>query len=236
MSLMSATGRLPGRMPEVARRRGFGASASTVRRLDSTRWRDPRLAVGIVLMAASLLLGVRVIGAADDTVAVWSLRDDASAGTPLSLAELTVRRVHFDSRDEVNVYLSADSTPPPGVVLDHDVSGGELLAVSALRAPSDTSAAELPLAVAGGALPADLAAGDRVDVWVTPDPSGTESLAEAVLLLSGVAVVSLDTETALGGADGARVLIALDDAAVSGLDATLAQLSTGRVVLVRRSD
>ena len=47
------------------------APAPAVRRLRSSRWRDPRLAVGVVLVAASVVVGARVLAAADDTVAVW---------------------------------------------------------------------------------------------------------------------------------------------------------------------
>ena len=35
-------------------------------------WRDPRLWIGIVLVAASVVVGARVLAAADDTVQVWA--------------------------------------------------------------------------------------------------------------------------------------------------------------------
>lgn len=238
MSLMSATGRLTSRPPPAGLAPGVGRRESTVtaRRLGLTRWRDPRLAVGIVLMSASVILGVRVVDAADDTVPVWSLQEDMPAGSPLSASQLTERNVHFDGGDDAGLYLSADVEPPGGMVLDHDVNAGELLAVSSLRLGTDTSAAELPLAVATGSLPADLAPGDRVDVWVTPDPAGSGPPSDATEVLSDVSVVSLDTSSAaLGVGDATRILIALDNAAVADLGETLSRLSTGHVVLVRES-
>jgi hypothetical protein len=215
--------------------RGRVADTSTVpaRRLGSARWRDPRLAIGILLVAASVVLGARVIDAADDTVAVWSLRTDLPAGTAVTAADVTVTRVHFASSTEAGLYLSADGQLPPGAVLAHDVRAGELLAASTLSSPS-AAAAELPLAVPDGSLPADLGAGDRVDVWVTPDLSGADGVGKAVRVLTGVSVVSLDAaDTALSGGDATRVLIALDESAVAGLDDTLAQLASGSPVLVR---
>ncbi len=219
----------------AARSRGRVADTSTVpaRRLTSARWRDPRLAFGILLVAASVVLGVRVVDAADDTVAVWSLRTDLPAGTALSGEDVTVTRVHFASGSEAALYLSADGPLPSGVVLAHDVRAGELLAASTLRAPS-AAVAELPLSVPDGSLPADLAAGDRVDVWVAPEVTGAEAVSKAVRVLTGVSVVSLDAaDSALAGGDATRVLIALDESAVAALDDTLAQLAAGSPVLVR---
>ncbi len=237
MSHMSATGRLTSRPPSTGVAPGVvrGESTVTARRLGSARWRDPRLAVGIVLMSASVILGVRVVDAADDTVPVWSVQEDVSAGSPLTASQLTARHVHFDG-DDARLYLSADAALPRGMVLDHDVSAGELLAVSSLRLETDTSAAELPLAVSSGSLPADLAPGDLVDVWVTPDPAEPGPTSAAAEVLSEVSIVSLDTSSAaLGAGDATRILIALDDAAVAGLGETLSRLSSGQVVLVRKS-
>jgi len=227
-------------MVGAARSRATDApsGAVTARRLGAARWRDPRLAIGIVLVAASVVLGVRVVDAADDTVAVWSLRADAPAGTELSAADLVPARVHFASAEDAQLYLPAAEPVPADVVLGHDVAAGELLPVSALQPPSIPSA-ELPLAVPNGSLPADLAPGERVDVWVAPDPSSVGAgrgggTGRAVRVLSGVSVVSLETaDTALGGGDATRVLVALDDAAAASLDVTLARLATGSPVLVR---
>ena len=209
------------------------AASAPARRLQSARWRDPRLAVGVVLVAASVVLGARVIAAADDTVGVWSVRSDMSAGTVLTSADVAPTRIHFTSADAASPYLLADEPLPGDVVLAHDVRAGELLADSAL-VPQTAAAAELPLAVPDGSLPADLAPGDLVDVWVTPDEASAAGGGKAQRVLSAVTVVSLDTaDTALGGGDATRVLIALDESAAAGLDDTLATLAGGLPVLVR---
>lgn len=204
------------------------------RRLGSARWRDPRLAIGIVLVSASVVLGARVVDAADDTVALWSLRSDLPAGAAVTSTDVALTRLHFADSAEADLYLSADKVLPAGVVLAHEVRAGELLAVSTLRSPS-AAFAELPLAVADGSLPADLGTGDLVDVWIAPpDPTGTGTVGKAVRALSGVTVVSLDAaDSALGGGGATRVLIALDESAAAGLDDTLAQLAYGSPVLVR---
>ena len=46
------------------------AVAPPVSRAQSPGWRDPRVVVGVVIVAVCVLLGARVLGSADDTVAV----------------------------------------------------------------------------------------------------------------------------------------------------------------------
>ena len=43
-------------------------------------WRNPRLLLGIVLVAGSVVLGARLLAAADDTVAVWAVSADLPDG------------------------------------------------------------------------------------------------------------------------------------------------------------
>src|SRR5690242_3116816 len=58
-------------------------------------WRDPRLWVGVAIVAACVAIGARVLGSADETVGVWAVRADAGTGAILSRDDLEVRRVHF---------------------------------------------------------------------------------------------------------------------------------------------
>jgi Flp pilus assembly protein CpaB len=208
-------------------------AAPVARRLGSSRWRDPRLAVGVVLVAASVVLGARVVAAADDTVAVWSMRQDVPAGSTLTSDDVTVSHVHFAEATEAERYFDGDQTLPDGLVVDHDLVAGELLARSALVEPESRAVNELPLPVAAGLYPADLEPGDRVDVWVTPDDAGDDR-ADAEQLLDGVAVLEADRASAsVGGGESAVVLVALEADSVAALDELLAAVPTGSVYLVR---
>src|SRR5262245_31006559 len=142
--------------------------APAVRRLRSSRWRDPRLAVGVVLVAASVVVGARVIAAADDTVPVWSLRNDVPAGSELTADDVTISRVHFDEAGAAGRYFDGDEPIPDELVVDHDLLAGELLARSALVEPESEATSALPLSLGDGFYPPDLESGDRVSVWVAP--------------------------------------------------------------------
>src|SRR3954447_17822468 len=90
-------------------------------------WRDPRLAVGLVLVCLSVLLGARLFATADDTVAVLAARNPLVAGQQVSAADLTTVRVRFGSAQAADLYLPADAALPEGTVLRRDVGAGELL-------------------------------------------------------------------------------------------------------------
>src|SRR4051794_41892142 len=66
-------------------RPGTGTSPVPAASRASTQgWRDPRLLAGVVIVAVCVLLGARVMAAADDTVAVWSARPAPTAGSTVA--------------------------------------------------------------------------------------------------------------------------------------------------------
>jgi Flp pilus assembly protein CpaB len=208
-------------------------AAPAARRLSSSRWHDPRLAVGIILVAASVVLGARVVTSADDTIPVWSLRHDVPAGKSLTSDDVTIERIHFESADAADHYFDGDESLPSDLVADHDLVAGELLAESALSKPETSAVDQMALPVTEGLYPPDLAPGDRVDVWVTDDesvdanPVGEQLLDDAAVLDIDAASSSLDDSSAV-------VLLALEQ------DDTLPQLlgsaPTGSVSLIREGE
>jgi hypothetical protein len=219
----------PGPAPELG-------PAPAVRRLRSSRWRDPRLAVGVVLVAGSVVVGARVIDAADDTVPVWSLRNDVPAGSELSADDVTISRVNFDEAGDAERYFDGDDPIPDELVVGHDLVAGELLARSALAEPESEAISELSLSVADGFYPVDLQPGDRVSVWVAPS-DGTDQRRIADVVFESVPVLQTDSASSdLSGDATTDVLLGLDADAVASLDRSLAQISIGSVFLIREGD
>lgn len=194
------------------------------------RWRDPRLALGIVLVAACALLGARLLTAADDTVAVWAVADDRVAGQTIGPEDVVAIRVRFATQATANGYLSA-ADPVPGAVLARDLAAGELVPRAALGAAAGSDLVELPVAVPAESVPTGLDTGSVVDIWVTPTDA-----TEAVRVLSGVSVLRAP---AYGGSlsptAGAQLLVGLDAAAQEDLPAALAALASGTPVVTRHA-
>ena len=142
----------------------------TPRRVRPPRWLDLRLVLGVLLVLGSVLLGARVVGAADATVPVWAVTGDLAAGTRLEAGDL--RAVDVRLGEAADAYLST-STRPEGRTLGRAVRAGELLPRAALDAP--TELVQLALPVQSGYVPPGLHRGQVVDVYAVADPAAGAS-------------------------------------------------------------
>ncbi|HEX2894135.1 MAG TPA: hypothetical protein VHO29_09055 [Marmoricola sp.] len=203
-------------------------------------WRDPRLIVGVVIVAVCVLLGAKVLSRADDTVAVWGLRHDVSAGTSLRADDLVPVRVHFAHGGAAGYLLASRGGPPAGTAA-HDLAAGELLPRSALRADGGPALVEVPLSVAPDDLPASVRRGAVVDVWVTPKVSaGGDDRVRARLALDDVVVVAVPSGgDSLAPRTTRQVIVGVDatraGSATGELAEALGQLADGRVVITRQA-
>jgi hypothetical protein len=223
------------------RSRGVTAPASPAAvRAGHSRWRDPRLVVGIAVVAVCALLGARLVGGADDTVGVWSARAALSAGQPVEVADLVRREVRFADQDAADAYLSADSPLPSGTRLARAVGSGELLPRGALGGAGSVALTEVPLSVASDAVPSTVRVGSVVDVWVTPDAAGAAEErgadpARAALVFDDVAVVSVPRPgSSLGPTATRQVIVGVEEDQQARLPLSLAALAGGTVLLTAR--
>lgn len=137
-------------------------------RASTPGWRDPRLWVGIALVAASVLVGARVLAGADDSVTVWTATHDMAAGDRVTPADLVARPVHFASAADQSLYYGTGETLPARMRLARSVGGGELLARTAVGSAEQAGLLELPVSVDPNQVPDDVGAGASVDVYVRP--------------------------------------------------------------------
>ena len=151
------------------------------RRLGRPRWRDARLLGGLLLVLLSVVLGARLLAAADDTVPVWSVRADLAAGSTLQADDL--RAVDVRLGEAAGRYVGTSGESPVGWVTTRPVSAGELLAVSAVTQPATAPALRsVTVPVEKFHAPGDLARGQRVDVYVTPDDGTTRAVLTGALV------------------------------------------------------
>ncbi len=205
----------------------------------SRAWRDPRLVVGVGLVALSVLLGARLLGGAHATVGVWAARSTLHAGQRLRPADLVRTEVRFDNRADADRYLSAGAPITPGTLLARDVGAGELLPRAAVSGRRAGPLTEVPLAVPAESVPTTVRVGSVVDVWVTPDPgtdgSSARTTAKAMLVFDDVAVVATPRSgTALGPSASRQVIVGVDGAQQARLPEALARVAGGTVLLTRQ--
>ena len=151
-----------------------GRAAPPATRAARPGWRDPRLWLGVAIVAASVVAGSRVLAAADDVVSVWAVTEDAAPGARLDAEDLEVRRVRFAEAGELERYVPVEEELPSEVVLTRGVGAGELLPRGAIGSAQDTERAVLRIAVAEEQVPATVEAGAVVDVYLLDDGGGVE--------------------------------------------------------------
>lgn len=136
-------------------------------RLRRPSWRDPRLVVGLLLVAASVAAGSWVVTAAQASTPVWVARGTLTPGTPLTAEHVVVAEVRLVGEQRA-AYLDATQPLPADRVVLRTVSDGELVPLSALGAREDLDVHPVALTVAdpGSAV----TEGAVVDLWFIPSP------------------------------------------------------------------
>ncbi len=203
--------------PEAARipTGSIGVSA-TARRLQAPSWLNLRLLAGVMLVVVSVVVGARVLTAAEDSDTVWAAATDLAAGTVL--ADRDLRAVSVRLAESGAAYLSS-STDPVGRVLSGPIRAGELLPSAIL---SETSTlVDIALPIAAGYVPPSLQRGQLVDVYaldstptaIAPDPpsgsgtgTGTEPTSDQSSDVVRVVVEAAVVQLIAGRPDGALSL------------------------------
>ncbi|MGA8847847.1 MAG: hypothetical protein WB471_14625, partial [Nocardioides sp.] len=139
----------------------------SARRAVTPGWRDPRLWIGVAIVAASVLVGARVLASADDTVAVWAVSTDTGAGEALSSEDLVTQRVRFADEEALARYYAVDDALPGELRLLRSMGSGELLPRAAVGSAEAQGTAEISLAVAPLLLPPAVGTGSVVDVYLS---------------------------------------------------------------------
>lgn len=153
------------------------------------RWtsglRDPRLLIGVVLVAGSVAGVLSLVGAVSRTEPVYAASGPILPGERITEAGLTIVQLRLDP--DAALYLTPGELPSEGLVATRPVLAGELVPVSAVGSLGGLRLASVVVAVTGG-LPAAIAPGTPVDVWSTVELAQREWGPPSVLV-GGATVV-----------------------------------------------
>jgi hypothetical protein len=204
-------------------------------RVTRPTWRDPRLWCGVLLVTGSVVLGARLLAAADDTVAVWAVAEARGAGAPVAPDDLVVERVRFADGAARERYFAAERPLPDGLVLTRPVGGGELLARTAVGAAEATPVLRVPVEVDPQRVPPDVGPGSVVDVWVTAAVPDEQAPAERPALSAVTVVAAPPFDDGLAVAGTRQLVVAVDDARAAAFERLLGSLTDPVVRVLQRS-
>lgn len=171
------------------------AGTGTSERAPRAFWFDPRFAIGVVLVAASVLGVMVVVAAADSSVLVYSARSSLSPGDRVTTSDLDARTVRLGSLGAK--YLVDGDIPSAGFVVTRAVSAGELVPASAVGEVAGAELASIVVTV-NGELARSVTEGSIVDLWSAKEvenrlfgpPSVLVSSASIVRVISAEGVVA----------------------------------------------
>lgn len=187
-------------------------------------WRDPRLWVGVLLVAVSVVAGARILAAADDSVSVWTLATDVGPGAVLTTDDLVAQRVRFADSEQLAGYFTVDDELPADLHLVRGVGAGELLPRAALgTGATPIDSVELPVAVDADQVPPSVRDGSVVHIYLR-DPSARSESSGPVLEAATV-VDAPPLDSGFGTVTGRRQLVL----AVAADDATAFLAAVGRL-------
>lgn len=202
-------------------------------RLRRPTWRDPRLLVGVVVVALSVALGSWAVTSASGTVAVYAAGPALTPGSTVTAADLRVVDVRLGAESER--YLPVEDGLPAEAVVLRTVAAGELVPAAALGSADDLAVRAVAVPVTTG-LSDRIVAGATVDLWYVPpqDAAAQDAAAVPEMLVGGVTVAEVaevQGTLVVGGPVTVHLLVAVDDlpavlAAVAG-DGALALVPVG---------
>jgi hypothetical protein len=149
--------------PEAARLQdGHGHDARVQAPRAKRFFFDPRFAIGVALVAASVGGVYALVTVSNTTTEVYAARSTLTAGDVIDVSDLAVVGVELGSRREN--YIAQGAAPHGELVVTRTIEAGELVPASALTTQARSRLTSVMLTVRAP-LPADVRSGAAVDVW-----------------------------------------------------------------------
>ena len=200
-------------------------AATTGARLKPPSWKDPRLLVGVLLVLASVVGVISLVGSADQTTEVYAARDSIAVGEKLTADNVVRAKVRLGETEQH--YVTVEAGLPDGLVAVQRIGKNQLVPKESLATVDALD--RKPVAVTiDEALPPQAVAGTLVDVWVAL-PDARNGFSEPKLLLPGAEIAQVTAgSTALGSSRNTVLMVLVADSqmsAILGAQANQAKIS-----------
>ena len=165
-------------------------------------WFDPRFAIGIALVVASVAGVLVVVASADNSATVYAARTPLSVGDRITADDLVEQSVRLGTLTDK--YLDDDAIPADGLIVTRTVAQGELVPASAVGSTVGERIASVVITV-NSRLPHAVDAGSVVDVWAAREGEAGTFGPPSVLVPSATVVQVIEADGIIAGATAVNV-------------------------------
>lgn len=184
---------------------------------------DPRLLIGIVLVAASTAGVWALVTGLDDSIEVYAARGTLTPGTRVDADDLD--RVSVRLGASADQYLAPGDVPDGGLVVARTVGPGELVPGSAVDTVEHAGLATV-VVPSRAALPSTLAPGATVDVWAARR-ADRDTYEPPAVLVAGAEIAAVQEPEGMVDSGGSSVELLIPREKVAAL---LESLAAGDVI------
>lgn len=186
-----------------------------------------RTMVSIALFAAALVSSIAITTIGNRTHTYWIASHGITPGTIIS--KLDIAQVEVNLGSASGQYLTSLQNPVGSIALNQ-IHEGSLLPSADLTTETQVMNREIvPLRILTTDIPADISAGELVNIYWIPEKSGVMELPQPEVVLRSVYLRSIDRKGSGFGSE-ISVTISLNSDQVLPL---LASTASGRCVVVR---
>lgn len=198
------------------------------RRIRPPGWRDPRLLIGLLLVALSVTGVVALVQTVDERQGYWAASTDIVPGAQVTAEDFHI--VQASMSESSDHYWVADQELPTEFLVSSTILQGELLTQRQVAESDPDGRQQVGVRVSED-MPASVTTGSRVDVWVAAAREDGRGYEEPTKMISNAEVTGTDTNTsAFAAANTTTVYVMLaQDAVPRVLDA---QANDAKIALV----
>lgn len=199
----------------AAARTALGATGApaTAGRFRRPAWREPRLLIGLGLVAASIAATTAAVAYGDSTDAYVVAARELQVGE--TIGEDDLRRVDLRLEATGESYVSGAQELGEGAVVVDRVAAGQLIPREAVGRAEDIDRRPLGIPLSTP-MPAGTGSGDLVDVWVSQRERSGGQWSAPRQILAGAELAAIDESSGALGSQTeatAQVLVESDEVA-----------------------
>ncbi|MBH0109398.1 SAF domain-containing protein [Salinibacterium sp. NG22] len=187
---------------------------------------DPRLAIGVVLVVASVAGVVAIVAAADDSTEVYAAASSLTPGDRVMSSDLVIRSVKLN--EATSHYIARGELPAEGFIATRPIEAGELVPTSSLGSHDGLSLTSVVVSPQGG-LATSVTTGAAVDVWASAEAEEGGYGAPGVIIAGAVVVRLVEDDSLVSSAQGSAIELLVPRSRVARL---LEAMANGDVLSV----